>query len=273
MKMDKNLVVIKYGGNAMLNDGLTLKLLKTIVDFFNDGFRIIIVHGGGPFIKRNLKLAGIQSEFVDGHRKTDNNSMKYVEMALKGEVNGKLVREINNLGVRAVGLSGKDGKLATAVKRLHYNEKKEAIDLGQVGNVKDIFPQIIDLLISNNFLPVVTSIASGDDGIDYNINADMFAGHLAGKLKADKFILLTDVDGLMRNPENQDTLIPELRIEEIEKLKNKIIKGGMLPKTEACKLALENGAKMAMIINGTKPEALQNAVKNKNEFRGTIFLT
>ena len=101
----------------------------------------------------------------------------------------------------------------------------------------------------------------------------MFAGHLAGKLKADKFILLTDVDGLMRNPENQDTLIPELRIEEIEKLKNKIIKGGMLPKTEACKLALENGAKMAMIINGTKPEALQNAVKNKNEFRGTIFLT
>lgn len=271
MKRNNKLIVIKYGGNAMLNNELTRNLLENITELFNDGYRIVIVHGGGPFINKNLELAGIKSQFIGGHRKTDGDSMKYVEMALKGEVNGKLVREINNLGARAVGLSGKDGKLATAVKRFHYNEKKEAIDLGQVGDVEKIFPQIIELLINNNFLPVIASIATGDDGIDYNVNADMFAGHLAGKLNADEFILLTNVDGLMINQEMPESIIKELRVNEIDKLKDKVIKGGMIPKTEACRIALENGAGSAMIINGTKPELIINAVKN-NETYGTKFL-
>jgi len=272
--MDKNnkLIVIKYGGNAMLDDDLTSELLKNVVELFNDGMKIIIVHGGGPFIKKNLEFAGIKSEFVGGHRKTDSNSMRFVEMALKGEVNGKLVRQINNLGARAVGLSGKDGKLVTAEKKFHFNENKEEIDLGQVGDVKNISPEIIIHLLNNNFLPVVTSIATGDDGLDYNINADMFAGHLAGEIKADEFIMLTDVDGLMEDIENPETLITELPIQSIDGLKNKIIKGGMIPKTDACKIALEKGAKTAVIINGTKPELLLKAVKDYNQFYGTKFI-
>lgn len=272
MDKNKNVIVIKYGGNAMLDDELTSELLKNVVELFNYGLKIIIVHGGGPFIKKNLELAGIKSEFVEGHRITDGNSMRFVEMALKGEVNGNLVRLINNLGARAVGLSGKDGKLATAEKRFHYNEHKETIDLGQVGDVKNISPEIIIQLLNNNFLPVITSIATGDDGLDYNINADIFAGHLAGEIKADKFIMLTDVDGLMEDVENPETLITELPIEKIDGLKNKIIKGGMIPKTDACKIALEKGAKTAVIINGTKPGLLLKAAKDNNQLCGTNFI-
>jgi len=272
MNNSKKLVVIKYGGNAMLNDELTAKLLEKVVEMHNSGIKIVIVHGGGPFIKKNLELAGIESEFIGGHRKTDSNSIKYIEMALKGEVNGKLVREINKLGLKAVGLSGKDGRLATAVKRFHRNENDEEIDIGQVGDVEIISPEIINLLLENNFIPVITSIASGNDGKDYNINADMFAGHLAGALKADDFLMLTDVDGLMENPDNPESLIKELNIEKINGLLYKIIKGGMIPKTEACKIALQSGAGSAIILNGTKPEHLFEVMQHKNGSIGTRFI-
>lgn len=271
MRTQKRLVVIKYGGNAMLDDQLSLNILKTVSALFNDGYKIVIVHGGGPFIKANLELAGIKSEFVDGHRKTDSKSMKYVEMALKGEVNGKLVREINRLGIKAVGLSGKDGKLATAARRFHINENNESVDIGQVGDIKNISPGIITLLLNNNFLPVIAPVASGDDGMDYNVNADMFAGHLAGALNASQFIMLTDVDGLMEDIKNPDSLMREINIESIDELKGNIIRGGMIPKTEACRIALNTGAETAAIINGTKPEILQEAVSG-NKITGTNFL-
>lgn len=272
MNSSNKLAVIKYGGNAMLNDKLTTELLKNIAGLYNKGLKIVVVHGGGPFINKNLELAGIESEFIGGHRKTDSKSIKYIEMALKGDVNGKLVRELNNLGLKAVGLSGKDGKLATAVKRFHKNENQEEIDLGQVGDVEIISPGIINLLLDNNFVPVVTSIAAGKDGKDYNINADMFAGHLAGALKADEFIMLTDVDGLMEDPEKPETLLKELQIGKINGLLNNIIKGGMIPKTEACKIALENGAMSAVILNGTRPDQLFDYLQNKNCKHGTKFL-
>ena len=268
----KKLAVIKYGGNAMINDEITTALLENMAELSKKGYKIVIVHGGGPFIKNTLKMAGIESEFVGGHRKTDSKSIKYIEMALKGEVNGKLVRKINNLGLKAVGLSGKDGKLATAVKRYHKNEKQEEIDLGQVGDVEIISPGIINLLLDNDFIPVVTSVATGKDGKDYNINADMFAGHLAGALNADKFIMLTDVDGLMEDPSRPETIINEIKINDINELVNRIIKGGMIPKTEACKIALENGAGSAMILNGTKPEQLMKVFKNADGKQGTKFL-
>jgi len=263
-------IVIKYGGNAIVDPELTRELLGKIVKLHKEGYKIVIVHGGGPFIKQNLELAGIKSEFVGGQRKTDSEAMKYIEMALKGEVNGNLVREINLLGAKAVGLSGKDGQLAIAKKRFHYDEDKNEIDIGQVGDVDQFNTEIIDILLDKNFLPVITSIATGSDGIDYNINADNFAGFLAGALNADELLLLTDIDGLMMNPADDSTIITELKIDEIEKLKGKVIKGGMLPKTEACKYAVDNGAERAIILNGTKPDAIESAVRHES-IVGTII--
>lgn len=263
-------IVIKYGGNAIVDPDLTRSLLSKIVQLQKDGYRIVIVHGGGPFIKQNLELAGIKSEFIGGQRKTDSKAMKYIEMSLKGEVNGSLVREINLLGAKAVGLSGKDGQLAIASKRFHYDEEKNQIDIGQVGDVSEINTEIIDILLENNFIPVVTSIATGKDGIDYNINADNFAGFLAAALKADELLLLTDIDGLMMDPEDATTIITELKLSELESLKGSVIKGGMLPKTEACKYAVENGAHRAVILNGTKPNLIEAAVKREN-FIGTVI--
>ncbi len=263
-------IVIKYGGNAIVDPELTSELLGKIVKLNKAGYKIVIVHGGGPFIKQNLELAGIKSEFIGGQRKTDSKAMKYIEMSLKGEVNGNLVREINLLGAKAVGLSGKDGQLAIAKKRYHYDEDKNEVDLGQVGDVEQISTDIIDLLLENNYIPVVTSIASGGDGIDYNINADNFAGFLAAALNADELILLTDIDGLMMDPEDSSTIITDLKISEIEGLKGKVIKGGMMPKTEACKYAVDNGAERAIILNGTKPNLIEDAVVDKKVI-GTVI--
>lgn len=263
-------VVIKYGGNAIVDPELTRELLGKIVNLHKEGYKIVIVHGGGPFIKQNLELAGISSEFIGGQRKTDSKAMKYIEMALKGEVNGNLVREINLLGAKAVGLSGKDGQLAFATKRFHYDEDENEIDIGQVGDVEEINTGIIDLLLENNYIPVVTSIASGKDGIDYNINADNFAGFLAAALNADELLLLTDIDGLLMNPDDPSTIITELKTKEIESLKGKVIKGGMLPKTEACKYAVDNGAERAIILNGTKPDVIETAIKHENII-GTVI--
>lgn len=263
-------IVIKYGGNAIVDPELTRELLGIITKLHKEGYKIVIVHGGGPFIKQNLELAGIKSEFIGGQRKTDSKAMKYIEMSLKGEVNGNLVREINMLGTKAVGLSGKDGQLAIATKRYHYDEDKNEIDIGQVGDVSEINTEIIDLLLENNFIPVVTSIATGEDGIDYNINADNFAGFLAAALNADELLLLTDIDGLMMDPDDKTTIISELKTSEIENLKGKVIKGGMLPKTEACKYSVDNGAERAIILNGTKPDVIENAIKHK-EILGTVI--
>jgi len=262
-KDTNELVVIKYGGNAMLNDHLTEDILQKIVNLSQEGYRVVLIHGGGPFIKENLNRAGIESEFIGGHRKTTPEAMKYIEMALKGEVNSRLVRLINGLGGKAVGLSGKDGKMAYAKKRYYADESGKQIDLGQVGDLTDADTSLISLLLEKNYLPVITSIAWGEQAQDYNVNADMFAGFLAGKLKASQFVLLTDVDGLMKDPEDKNSLIRNLKLDELKGLMGNTIKGGMIPKTEACKVALELGAENAIITNGTRPEHLAEVIKNK----------
>lgn len=263
-------IVIKYGGNAIVDVELTREILNRIVKLQNEGYKIVIVHGGGPFIKENLELAGIKSEFIGGQRKTDSKAMKYIEMSLKGEVNGKIVREINLLGAKAVGLSGKDGQLAIAKRRYHYDENNRQVDLGQVGDVEKINTEIIELLLDNNYIPVIATIAAGSDGNDYNINADNFAGFVAAALNAAELILMTDIDGLMMNPDDDATIITELKTNEIEDLIGKVIKGGMLPKTEACKYAVDNGAERSIIINETKPDLIEAAIK-KQDFLGTII--
>lgn len=269
---NKQLILIKYGGNAMLNEEITEKLLAGIVKLHQSDFRIILVHGGGPFIKENLTRAGLQSEFIGGHRKTTPEAMKYIEMALKGEVNSKLVSLINKLGGKAVGLSGKDGKTARAIKRRYYDEAGKEQDLGQVGDLTEVNSQLIHILLEHKFLPVITSVTWSEEGLDFNVNADMFAGFLAGNLKADKFILLTDVDGLMEDPEKSNSLYHKLTVEELEKLEGSVIQGGMIPKTDACKLALKTGAKSAVITNGTKPGFLMNVIKDEHFKQSTKII-
>ncbi|MGF1636922.1 MAG: acetylglutamate kinase [Cyclobacteriaceae bacterium] len=264
-------LVIKYGGNAMTSPDLKNAVIKAICEIQHQGHRVIIVHGGGPFINTMLELAGIQSEFIDGHRKTDPASLRYIEMTLKGEVNSDLVRLANGNGVRAVGLSGKDGRFVTASKR-SYVKNGLTIDLGSVGDVTSIDTKLIDLLLENRFMPIVASIAGGVDGQDYNVNADMFAGHLAGAVKADAYWVLTDVDGLLQNKNDSSSLIEKIRAEELEALKGTVIQGGMIPKIDSCLDALRGGAAMVRIINGTKPLAFDQYL-NENVAGGTrIYL-
>lgn len=271
---NKPLFLFKYGGNAMTNENLKKQILKSICDLKSKNYDVVIVHGGGPFIKEALTEAKIESEFIDGHRKTSLRAFEYVEKALKGKVNSNLVGIINSLGHRAVGLSGKDGKTVIAKKRFHkkiIKGKEEQIDLGQVGDVDKVNSDLINLLLKNDFIPVISCIASDNEGNGFNINGDMFAGNVAGALEADQYVILTDVDGLLLDIKNPNSLIKELKIEEIEELiNNKTIAGGMIPKIDSCKIALKTGAKSARIINGTKAEQIESLLSN--DAAGSLIL-
>lgn len=266
-------IVIKYGGNAMINESLKKEIVQHIGSLKDQGYLVVLVHGGGPFIQKMLDMAGIESEFVGGHRKTTKEALQYVEMALKGQVNGSLVSLFNSLGYKAVGISGKDGGLVKARKRLHEEKtdgELKSFDLGQVGDVDQVDTSLVKSLLENGFIPVVTCLASDMQGNDYNINADMFAGHLAGALKAEQYLVLTDVDGLMGDINEPSSLIREISYTKIDWLiEEKVIKGGMIPKMESCKIALEKGAGKARIINGTKPPQIVAATKN--ETIGTLI--
>lgn len=257
---ENSLIVFKYGGNAMTDDRLRREMVRAIAQLHMQGHKVIVVHGGGPYIKAALASAQIESVFIDGQRQTSIEALKVVEQTLKGKVNSELVGLFNQHNCKAVGLSGKDGKTVTATKRRHQtliNGKSENVDLGQVGDVAQVDPTLLKLLLQNGYLPVITCIASDSEGNDYNINGDNFAGHIAAALEADAFIVLTDVDGLMRNIDLPESLIAKTSIAGLQTLKSDgIIKGGMIPKTDACCAALEGGAKLACIVNGTKPESI-----------------
>lgn len=269
----KQLLLFKYGGNAMTNQILKKQVLKNICALKEKGYQVVIVHGGGPFIKQTLEEVHIDSEFIDGQRKTTLAAMEYVEMALKGKVNGSLISLINAMGHKAVGLSGKDGQMIIAKKRLHQhtiNGKTEMVDLGQVGDVENVDVTLIKLLLENDYIPVITCLASDKNGNDFNINGDLFAGHIAGALFADQYIILTDVDGLLLDIDNADSMIHEIKVAEINQLKEKnIIKGGMIPKMDSCEIAINKGTKLARIINGTVPEQISSLFGNQK--KGTII--
>ncbi len=270
---DQSIILIKYGGNAMINENLKKEIVQHIGSLKDQGHQVVLVHGGGPFIQQMLDLAKIESEFIGGHRKTTPEAMQYVEMALKGQVNGSLVSLFNSLGYKAVGISGKDGGLAIAKKRLHQqkegNETK-IYDLGQVGDIEKIDVSLVKAILDSGSVPVVTCLAADEKGNDFNINADMFAGHLAGALKAAQYLVLTDVDGLLKDIKDPSSLIKEIPYTEIDSLiEDKVIQGGMIPKMESCRIALQNGAKKARIINGTKPAQIVAATQNENS--GTLI--
>jgi acetylglutamate kinase len=246
-------LVIKYGGNAMVDEDLKNSFARDVVLMKAVGINPIIVHGGGPQIGQLLERVGKESHFVAGMRVTDSETMDLVEMVLGGQVNKSIVSLINNHGGRAVGLTGKDGGMIRAEK-LHISpddpalDVSEIIDLGHVGNVKSIDTSVVDMLVNSDFIPVIAPIGVGDTGQSYNINADLVAGKLAEVLKAEKLILLTNTAGLL---DSNGELLTGLDAEQVNKLiDGGVIYGGMLPKI-ACALAAVNaGVSSAHIIDG-----------------------
>ena len=236
-------IVIKYGGNAMIDEKLKEKVILDIVLMKYVGMNPVVIHGGGPEITEVMEKMGKKSEFIKGLRVTDAETMEIVEMVL-GRINKGLVALINQHGAKAVGLSGKDGGLITAEKC------KSDVDLGFVGDVSEIDPQIIHVLDKEGFIPVISSIGTCD-GETYNINADLVAGEIAASLKAEKLIMLTDIRGILRDQKDEKSLISTIKVSEIDQLKQDgVISGGMLPKVEACVIALRESVKKTHIIDG-----------------------
>lgn len=258
-ELSGQIVLIKYGGNAMVDDQIKQNVITDIVELKKLNITPVIVHGGGPAIQKLLGQVGVESEFIGGHRKTDKEAISYVEMALSGSVNGEIVKLINQAGCKAVGLSGKDGGMVTARKRRHeveINGKTQKVDLGHVGDVASIQTDLVSSLIDDGYVPVIAPIGVGEDLKDYNINADMFAGHMAGALKANHYLALTDVDGLLADLDDPESLIRSMTADEARAQIGQTVDGGMIPKVESCLIALEEGVEKAHIINGTKPHTI-----------------
>ena len=252
-------MVIKYGGNAMVDESLKQTFARDIVLLKLVGINPLIVHGGGPQIGQLLEKLNIPTRFVGGMRVTDDDTMNVVEMVLGGLVNQDIVSLINTQGGKAVGVTGKDGKLISARKLEMHDPQTEAatseiIDIGHVGEVKKVNGAVLDALMGQGFIPVVAPIGVGDDGEAYNINADIVAGKIAEFLGAEKLILLTDTPGILDAEGDTLTGLSAAQVDQL--IKQGVIKGGMLPKTQCAIDAIKGGVNSAQIIDGTVPHAL-----------------
>lgn len=258
-KFNGETIVIKYGGHAMVDEQLKQEFALDVILLKYVGMNPVVVHGGGPQIGDFLKRLSIESEFVDGMRVTDKQTMDVVEMVLVGKVNKEIVNLINQNGGTAVGLSGKDGNLISA-KKMKYLRKRdenpvpEIIDMGMVGEITSVDTDILLTLMAKEFIPVIAPVGSGNGGETYNINADLVAGKVASALGARKLILLTDTDGVL---DEQGDLISTLMMQEAKDLiSSGIIKGGMIPKVNCCLAALGEGVGKTHIIDGREPHAI-----------------
>ncbi len=247
--------VIKYGGSAMVSPELKKAVMLDVILLKYVGLNPILVHGGGPEIDQMLRRLGKEPAFAGGMRVTDADTMDIVQMVLVGKVNQEIVSLINRYGGKAVGLSGKDANLIITRKRpaerIENNGETELVDLGCVGEVEKVNPQILEIISREGYIPVVSSVGVGLDGESYNINADVVAGELAAALKADKLIMLTDVEGIYEDPNDPSTLLSTLSIERARELiESGVIGGGMIPKVEACIQAVQAGVSRTHIIDG-----------------------
>jgi acetylglutamate kinase len=251
-------VVIKYGGHAMADEALKESFALDVILLKSLGINVVVVHGGGPQINETLKRYGIVSEFVRGMRVTDSQTMAVVEMVLTGQVNQEVVGYLNQHGGRAVGLSGKDGSLLLCEKMLQEvkgdDGSVELVDIGYVGNVVKVNQELIQTLEHGKFLPVIAPVGVGANGESYNINADVVAGRIAGALRAEKLMLLTDVAGVK---DKAGTLLSSIALADVPRLiDDGTISGGMIPKVECCVDALNEGAKKAHIVDGRVQHAV-----------------
>ncbi|MCX6365515.1 MAG: acetylglutamate kinase [Armatimonadetes bacterium] len=244
-------IVIKYGGNAMIDEELKKAVMRDLVLMRLVGINPILVHGGGPEINEAMKKLGKEPEFVAGRRVTDAETMEIVEMVLTGKTNKSIVAHLNGEGVQAVGLSGKDANLLIATKDTDNG------DIGFVGKIAHVNPEIIHTLTNGGYIPVISSVAVGADGQAYNVNADTAAAALAAALHAEKLILMTDVEGLYKDFSDKSSLVSEITTAEARQwIADGIIDKGMIPKLEACASAVEDGVPRAHIIDGRRAHAL-----------------
>ncbi len=242
-------IVVKYGGNAMINDELKDAVISDIVLMQLVGINVVLVHGGGPEINSMLKKIGKESKFVNGMRFTDQETVDIVQQVLAGKVNKDLVQLIEDRNGKAIGLCGLDGSLLKA--------DKLSDDLGYVGEIREVNAGIIKDVAHRGYIPVISTVAAGYHGEVFNINADIAAARIAAELGAKKLILMTDTKGLLRDKDDEDTLIPVVKISDVAKLKKQgIISGGMIPKIDCCADAVRRGVKRAHIIDGREPHSI-----------------
>ena len=246
-------IVIKYGGHAMTDPEIKEKVISDIILMRYIGINPVIVHGGGPEINNQLAKDGVASKFIDGLRVTDKETMKIAQMVLVGKINQELVGLIGKLGGKAVGLNGVDGGMIKA-KKLYLHKEGEDVDLGYVGEVEKVQTDLIDQAISQGYIPVIAPIGCDENGEVYNINADYAAGSIAAGIGADKLFMLTDIDGVLDKEKNKISLLTFADMEE--KIKDGTIQGGMIPKVECCKVAINKGVRKVHMVNGTTEHSI-----------------
>ncbi len=261
-------IVIKYGGNAMVDDKLKMAVIQDVVLLNMVGVHVVLVHGGGPEISNLLEKVGKETEFINGLRYTDAETMEFVQMALCGKVNKDLVSLLEKAGGKAVGLSGLDASIFKALRHTDIYRT----DYGYVGDIIKVDASLVQELLDKGYIPVLSSIASGyDEDVSYNINADLAAEKIAIALKAEKFILLTNVSGVMKDVTNPDSLIPSIQVSKVRAFeKEGIISGGMIPKVQCCVEAIRQGIHSANIQDGRIPHSILIELFS-NQGVGTMF--
>lgn len=258
-------IVVKYGGNAMVNDDLKRAVMGDIVLLSLIGVKVVLVHGGGPHIAEVLSWIGKESKFVNGLRVTDEETMKVVQMVLAGQVNKDLVNLLGTIGGRAIGLCGMDNQM------IKVKQMDEA--LGLVGDITDVDVSIIDDVLSKGYIPVISTIGTDGEGQAYNINADTAAAEIAGKLNAECMLSMTNIDGVLRDKDDHSTLIRRITLSQADELEQQgVIAGGMIPKVHCCTEAIRAGVKKVFIINGTVPHAILIEMLT-DEGLGTMFVS
>lgn len=264
-KYNGKVVVIKYGGNAMLGDELKHAVMSDIVMLSLIGVKVVLVHGGGPEISEMLKRVGKKSEFVGGLRYTDGETAEIVQMVLAGKINKNLVMMLGESGGKALGLSGIDGGM------LKCEKHKGEVDLGFVGDVVEVDAGPIEDALAGGYIPVVATVGTDGEGNVYNVNADTAAARIAAAMGAENLVLMTDIRGLLMDKDDEDTLIGEVYVSDVPSLKRKgIISGGMIPKVDCCVEAVRRGVKQSIIIDGRIPHSILIEMLT-NEGVGTLF--
>ena len=265
-RYNDKIVVIKYGGNAMTNEALKDAVMSDIVLLNLVGIKTVLVHGGGPEISDMLKRVGIESKFINGLRYTDEATVDIVKMVLAGKVNKELVSHLSQHGGKALGMCGIDGQMILCHKM------ESEVDLGFVGEIDTINTAPILDALSNGYVPVISTVACDEQGQTYNINADTAAARIAAELKAENLILMTDIVGLLRDKDDNGTLIPKVQVSEVPFMKRQgIISGGMIPKIDCCVEAVRRGVKKTCIIDGRVPHSILIELLS-NEGIGTQFI-
>jgi acetylglutamate kinase len=269
-------IVIKYGGNAMQDQAVKRLVVEDIVYMKKTGLEPVVVHGGGPAVSEQMEKEGVEPEFVHGQRKTDEETLEIAEKVLSGKVNKELVRLVNEMGEKAVGISGKDGRMIRAhklEKEIESGDTVKMVDLGRVGEVYEVDTTLIESLLDEDFIPIISPICTGEDDNDFNVNADMLAGEVASNIDADSLVYLTNVNGIREREDDPDSRIKSLQAEEAASLIGTVVQGGMIPKVESAVKAVNAGVDTVRIIDGTAAHSLKKSFEGNRDVGTVIYST